>query len=80
MHYLVEILVPRASATAIAASEMSKLKQLLTDRFGGVTEFSRAPAAGLWKEDETVIRDDIVIIEVMTESLNEAWWAASTGP
>jgi hypothetical protein len=62
-------------APATATPELGDLKQLLTDRFGGVTEFSRAPAAGLWKETNEVEQDDIVIVEVMTDTLDEAWWA-----
>ena len=43
---------------------------------GGVTAFVRSPAVGLWKEtsDETN-RDEVVIFEVITERLDEDWWA-----
>ena len=35
----------------------------------------RAPASGLWRDDEgNVRRDDVVVLEVMAESLDEAWW------
>lgn len=49
----------------------------LTDRFGGVTAYTRAPATGLWEErhGETV-RDQIVVYEVMVEHLESDWWAA----
>src|SRR5215216_4078532 len=47
----------------------------LTERFGGLTAHTRAPAVGLWKDDsERPTRDDIVIYEVMTAKLNKAWW------
>lgn len=47
----------------------------LADRFGGLTAYTRAPAEGLWKEDEeTTARDDIVIYEVMADRLDRAWW------
>lgn len=49
-------------------------RQALTERFGGLTIYSRAPAAGLWAQDDTVVKDDIVIFEVMAEQLDTAWW------
>lgn len=48
----------------------------LTERFGGLTAHTRAPAEGLWRErpGETV-RDDVVIYEVMADALDPDWWA-----
>jgi hypothetical protein len=47
----------------------------LTERFGGLTAHTRAPAEGLWKEDaETTTKDDIVLYEVMVEHLDRSWW------
>jgi hypothetical protein len=48
----------------------------LTERFGGVTAYGRAPAVGLWegKPGETE-RDDIVVFEAMVEAVDAAWWA-----
>jgi hypothetical protein len=46
----------------------------LTERFGGLTAHTRAPAEGLWKEEGVTNRDEIVIYEVMAESLDEPWW------
>jgi len=47
----------------------------LTEKFGGLTAHTRAPAEGLWKEGaHEVARDEIVIYEVMAEELDEAWW------
>lgn len=47
----------------------------LTERFGGLTAHTRAPAEGLWKEDSSgTSKDEIVIYEVMTDELDEAWW------
>jgi hypothetical protein len=51
------------------------LRSELTERFGGVTAHTRAPARGLWKGDSgSTSRDDIVIFEVMTEGLDREWW------
>jgi hypothetical protein len=47
----------------------------LTERFGGLTAYMRAPAEGLWKEDSSnTVRDEIVIYEVMAENLDREWW------
>ena len=47
----------------------------LTNRFGGLTAYTRAPAEGRWKEDkDTTARDDIVIYEVMADRVDRDWW------
>jgi hypothetical protein len=52
----------------------------MTERFGGLTAHTRAPAEGLWKDDAaSTTRDDIVIYEVMAEELDEAWWREYRG-
>ncbi|WP_331312052.1 hypothetical protein [Methylobacterium oryzae] len=48
----------------------------LSQRFGGLTAFTRAPAEGFWEEKSETARDDIVVFEVMTSELDPAWWAA----
>lgn len=75
--YLVQLLLPLFDndGTAFEAGEYVRLRTELADRFGGVTAYTRAPARGVWKDDagETT-RDDIVIFEVMTADLDQAWW------
>jgi hypothetical protein len=44
--------------------------------FGGLTAYTRAPAEGLWESGSTVKRDDIVVVEVMVDSLDRKWWEA----
>lgn len=47
----------------------------LTERFGGVTAFSRAPATGLWEDDAGAVqRDEVVLLEVMVDHVDHAWW------
>ena len=75
--YLVQLLIPvrDESGRRFPRSLYEDLSRELTDRFGGLTAYTRAPAAGLWEEDSgTTVRDDVVIYEVMTESLDERWW------
>jgi hypothetical protein len=75
--YLVQILLPLYDnkGHAFEAGEYVQLRSELADRFGGVTAYTRAPARGVWRDDtgETA-RDDIVIFEVMTETLDRDWW------
>ncbi|HXT18928.1 MAG TPA: hypothetical protein VN706_25100 [Gemmatimonadaceae bacterium] len=48
----------------------------LTERFGGLTEHTRAPAHGLWQDDDTgrTNQDDIVVYEVMVDDIDRDWW------
>jgi hypothetical protein len=49
----------------------------LSERFGGLTAHTRAPAEGLWRDGPAAtVRDDIVIYEVMTDQVDRAWWQA----
>jgi hypothetical protein len=50
------------------------IQKMLTDRYGGVTAYARAPAQGVWAHDGTKMRDDIIILEVMTPEFDAAWW------
>jgi len=80
MTYLVQILLPLYDNAGVAfpASEYVRLRGELADRFGGVTAYTRAPARGVWKDDATgeTQRDDIVIFEVMTDTLDHQWWTS----
>lgn len=77
--YLVQILLPLYDNEGhpFEPGEYVRLRSELADRFGGVTAYTRAPARGVWKDDSgETTRDDIVIFEVMTEDLDDAWWRA----
>lgn len=51
------------------------LRQELTEKFGGVTTYSRSPVKGLWKEaDNSVVADEMIIYEIMIEELDTAYW------
>jgi hypothetical protein len=66
--HLVQLLLPRYD---------EDVSRELTERFGGMTAYARAPAKGEWKPvpGETV-HDDIVVYEVMVETLERDWWSA----
>ena len=76
--YLVQILLPLSDNDGVpfAPSEYEDVRTCLTERFGGVTAYVRAPAEGHWKEGEgSTARDEIAIYEVMVGSLDRPWWA-----
>jgi hypothetical protein len=73
--YRIEIFLPLYDneGRAFARGEFDRVRRELTDRFGGVTAFTRAPAEGVWKEGGEETRDQIVIFEVMAERLDREW-------
>ena len=73
---LIEILLPlRDNDGKPFDSELwAGVRKELVDRFGGLTAFTRAPAEGLWEEEDGRRRDQIVIFEVMAETLDRNWW------
>lgn len=76
MSYLVQILLPLADNDGIPfpPEVFRALQGELTSRFGGLTAYSRAPAKGVWAHNDAHQTDDIVMVEVMTDRLDEAWW------
>jgi hypothetical protein len=76
--HLIQLLLPLydAHGTAFPRAHYDAVVQELTARFGGLTAYTRAPAAGLWEEEPgRTVRDDVVAYEVMVEALDRAWWA-----
>lgn len=53
----------------------AQVRRELTERFGGLTAFTRAPAEGVWRDEEHTRRDDVVVLEEMAEALDRNWWA-----
>ena len=48
----------------------------LSKKFGGITAYNRAPAEGRWETSGKTQHDDVLVVEVMVETLDAAWWAA----
>ena len=74
---LVQILLPvyDEHGNRFPQSMYEEVARELTDSFGGLTAYVRAPAEGLWEERPgKTRRDDIVVYEVMVESLDARWW------
>lgn len=75
--HLVQILLPLYdnSGMLFPRNEYTRVRDVLAEKFGGITTYFRSPAEGIWKETPTMtVRDDIVIYEVMTEVLDRDWW------
>jgi len=75
--FLIEFFLPLFDngGARFPKEEFERVRRELTERFGGVTAFMRSPAMGLWADDTgQVRRDDIVSLEIMTETLDRDWW------
>ena len=75
--YLVQLLLPLYdnAGRAFPAAHFATVRDELTAQFGGLTTYSRAPAQGLWQDASgPTRRDDIVVYEVMTDTLDREWW------
>ncbi|MHB1353266.1 MAG: hypothetical protein ACYC5S_00240 [Thiobacillus sp.] len=77
--YLIQILIPiyDNAGNRFGRETFDALRTELLARFGGLTAFVQSPALGLWTDAEsgTTGRDDMILVEVMTESLDRVWWA-----
>ena len=63
--YIVQILLPLYdnAGNRFEAPVYSTVRTQLTEVFGGLTAYSRAPAEGLWENNGDVKRDDILVFE-----------------
>lgn len=80
--YLVQLFLPLYDNTGspFPKARFDEVRAELTDKFGGATAFLRAPAVGAWEDDSgEVQRDEVVLLEVMAERLDRAWWARYRG-
>jgi hypothetical protein len=75
--HLIQILLPLSDdeGQPFSAASFDCLAQKLTEKFGGVTSFTRAPAEGRWRQEGGTTHDEIVVIEVMTDGLDREWWS-----
>ena len=78
MPFLVQILLPvyDNNGERFPSDLYNEVRAKLTDMFGGLTAYTRAPAVGVWESGTTLKRDDIVVVEVMVDSLDRTWWGA----
>jgi hypothetical protein len=77
--YLIQLLLPLYDndGAALPKSLFAEIRDELVQQFGGLTAYTRAPARGLWCEDnDQTVRDDLIIHEVMAPALDREWWKA----
>lgn len=75
--HLVQLFLPLQDnhGSPFAGVLFGAVRAELTEAFGGVTAYQRAPATGLWEDgDDAVQRDDLVLFEVMVDALDRDWW------
>jgi hypothetical protein len=74
--HLVQLLLPvRDNAGHPRARELDGVRRELTEKFGGVTAYVRAPASGVWKRPEGEVDvDEMIMVEVIVEALDRLWW------
>jgi hypothetical protein len=75
--FAIQIFLPLRNndGTPFPKSEFDAICQYLTELYGGVTAYVRAPASGSWQNESGEIKhDEIVVYEVLTESIERDWW------
>jgi hypothetical protein len=75
--YLIQLLLPLHDneRNAFPQEEYTAVRSELTEHFGGITVYTRAPAVGLWKPNGSApSQEDIVVFEVMSKKLDADWW------
>ena len=76
---LVQLFLPvyDASRKAFPKGMFDAVRAELAERHGGVTAYLRSPAVGLWEDhDGDCVRDDVLLFEVMVETIDRTWWSA----
>lgn len=75
--HLVQILLPvTVDGQPVPRARFVEVSGELTERFGGLTAYTRAPASGLWQSPTgSTTADEVVVYEVMVPDLDRTWWA-----
>jgi hypothetical protein len=73
---LIQLLLPTTgSARGDGAALFAEARRELADRFSGLTAYVRSPAKGWWTApDGHAEQDDVVMVEVVTDTFDRAWW------
>jgi len=75
--HLIQLFLPLRdnAGDAFPKAMFDRVREELTKRFGGATAFVRSPAVGAWKDDDgDVCRDEVILLEVMADTLDHDWW------
>lgn len=65
MHQI-QLLLPLSDndGTPFPVAHYGRVREELTERFQGLTAYSRAPAEGLWKKDDHAVARDIRVQDI----------------
>ena len=74
----IQLLLPTMEvADGNSMARLVETRRELVERFKGVTAYVRSPATGLWTAaDGHTEADDVVMVEVVTETFDRRWWRA----
>jgi hypothetical protein len=74
--HLAELLLPLNDngGRPLGPEKYTAVREHLIERFGGVTAFTRSPAQDTTTDKGKTVHDEIVVFEVMTETLDASWW------
>jgi hypothetical protein len=68
---------PKGTASQDASAALAETRRELSESFDGLTAYLRSPAKGIWTApDGHTEQDDVVMVEVVTEHFDRAWWRA----
>jgi hypothetical protein len=75
--YLIEILLPLTDndGKPFDDGKFAEVRKTLAKQFGGITAFARAPAHGVFRAGGKTVHDDIIVLEIMAETLDRDRWA-----
>ena len=75
---LIQLLLPTGGAArADGVAPLAQTRRELADRFRGLTAYLRSPAKGSWTApDGRTEEDDVVMVEIVTETFDREWWRA----
>jgi hypothetical protein len=73
---LIQVLLPTSGAKpANNLAPLAETRRELAARFNGLTAYLRSPAKGFWTApDGHTEQDDVVMVEVVTDTFDRAWW------
>jgi len=75
---LIQLLLPTSGTAHVdGQAPLAETRRELAERFNGLTAYLRSPAKGLWTApDGHTEQDDVVMVEVVTDTFDRAWWRA----
>ncbi|MEQ1669382.1 MAG: hypothetical protein ABL893_00850 [Hyphomicrobium sp.] len=76
--HLIQILLPVRDndGRPFGPHPFEEIAFTLSKKFGGFTGYTRAPAEGRWETSGKTQHDDVLVVEVMVDTLDRAWWTA----